>query len=629
MLVCVLLVAMVWLVFGQILGHDFINYDDRVYVAQNPQVSSGITLPGIAWAFTHAHARNWHPLTTLSHMIDCQLFDLKAGAHHFTNVLLHTLAVLLLFLVLQEMTGAMWRNAFVAALFAIHPLRVESVAWIAERKDVLSGVFFMLTLAAYVRYVRTPTPGRYITMSILFACGLMSKPMLVTVPIILLLLDYWPLKRENILEKLPLFAMSILAGVVTFLIQERATGSIAQLPFMWRVENAIVSYVVYVGQMFWPANLAVFYPHPENHLPLWEVALAGLLLIAITGLVFVLRKERPYLLVGWLWYLSILAPVIGIVQVGLQSHADRYTYLAHIGLYLAITWLIVDLARSLRYRREILATAAVIVIVAFSACAWRQTSYWRNSETLWTHTLAVTRDNDVAHMNLGLVLMERDQLDDAIAQFETALQIRSDDSHAHYDLSRALIHTNLGQALAGKGSSGEAIAHFQKAIELQPNYADAHYNLGKILSQRGDVDGAIAEWRTTLSIQPEDAEAHTSLGNAFLQKGELREAVAHYEKAVAAQMPSMFALNNLAWILSTCPDASFRDGTRAVDLARRAVKMSQEKIPAFIRTLAAAYAETGRFNEAIETAELARAEQDVDLYRSHAPIRDSSLTNAR
>ena len=596
--ICILLLLLTWAVFGQTLAYDFVNYDDRVYVTQNPQVSSGLTLPGIAWAFAHAHARNWHPLTTLSHMLDCQLFGLNASGHHFINVLLHSLAVLLLFHLLREITGTTWRSAFVAALFAIHPLRVESVAWIAERKDVLSGVFFMLTLAAYARYVRTPTLGRYITMSILFACGLMAKPMLVTVPVVLLLLDYWPLGRGpafaglrrgrqrseirgQIVEKIPLFAMSILSGVATFLIQERSVGSIQQLPFVWRVENAIISYVVYIWQMFWPANLAVFYPHPENHLPVWQIALAFLFLIAITLLVFLFRKARPYLLVGWLWYLSMLAPVIGIVQVGLQGHADRYSYLAHIGLYLAITWLIVEL---LRDRPAVLATAAIVVIAALNACAWKQTSYWRNSETLWTHALAVTRDNDVAHTNLGLVLMERGQLDDAIAQFETALQIRSGDTHAHYDLSRALIHVDLGQALARKESSGEAIAHFRKAIELQPNYADAYYNLGAVLFERGDVNGAIAEWNKTLSIQPDDADAHTRIANAFLRKGSLHEAVDHYEKAVAAPMPSIFAFNNLAWILATCPDASFRNGTRAVDLAHRAVKMSGRKCrPSFAR----------------------------------------------
>src|SRR5205823_6613524 len=341
-LISILLVAVVWLVFSPTIGYDFVNYDDHVYVYQNPIVSAGLTLHGIVWAFAHTHARNWHPLTTLSHMLDCQIFDLKPGGHHFTNVLLHTLAVLLLFFALRKVTGTVWRSAFVAAVFAIHPLHVESVAWVAERKDVLSAVFFMLTLAAYTSYVRQPSLGRYLMVSVFFACGLMSKSMLVSVPVVLLLLDYWPLARGQrvegrrqrsevrgqrseirslIIEKLPLFALSILCGVGTFLIQERSAGSLEQLPLGWRINNAIVSAVTYIWQMFWPTGLAVFYPHPGDRLAIWQVALALGLLIAITGLTFIYRKTRPYLLVGWLWYLVMLLPVIGIVQVGLQGHA--------------------------------------------------------------------------------------------------------------------------------------------------------------------------------------------------------------------------------------------------------------------------------------------------------------------
>lgn len=648
-LVCVLIAVATWLVFGQTAGHDFVNYDDGVYVSQNAFVRSGLTWNGALWAFTQPHARNWHPLTTMSHMLDVQLFGLEPAGHHLVNVLLHLTASLLLFFVLRRMTGSVWSSAFVAAVFAVHPLRVESVAWIAERKDVLSGVFFMLTLLAYVRYVRNATRGRYITMSILFACGLMSKPMLVTVPILLLLLDYWPLNRitdlrsfgRMVLEKAPLFAMALAAALVTFLIQKRSFGAIAPLPLAWRIENAAVSYILYLWQMIWPANLAVFYPHPENSRSAAEVAVAILLLISITSAVVAFRQTRPYLLVGWLWYMSMLAPVIGIVQVGLQGHADRYTYLPQIGLYLALTWLIVDLAAQVRFGRAILTATAVIVLTAFGVSAHQQVSYWRDSETLWTRTLAVTRNNDVAHTNLGIVRMERGQFDDAIAQFEMALRIHGNDPHPHHNLSRALTHTDLGDAFAHKGSSADAIGHYRSAIALEPNYADAHYNLGSVLLQRGDLNGAIAEWEATLSIQPDDAEAHASLGNALLQKGALREAVAHYEKAVAAPVPSVFAMNNLAWISATCPEASFRNGERAVALASSAVKMSQGKVPMFLRTFAAALAEAGRFDEAMAMAARAREaahedvdlakeiERDVDLYRAHSPVRDSSLTTPR
>ena len=681
---CVLLIAITWLVFGQTLVHDFVNYDDKTYVYGNWLVSSGFTARGLARAFVDTQTGNWHPMTLISHMLDVQLYGLKAGGQHFTNVLLHTIAVLLLFLWLRQVTrspsrtGNFWPSAFVTAVFAIHPLRVESVAWIAERKDVLSAIFFMLTLASYFRYVRQPTLGRYLTMSILFAAGLMSKPMLVTVPFVLLLLDYWPLNRcpafanqpsrkatpsreatawqaevgrqkfkrqgwsKLVVEKIPLFALSIGSCVVTFILQERSGGSIAQLPFSWRLQNAIVSYVTYIWQMFWPADLAVFYPHPENHLAFWQVVLATAFLVAVTLVVFALRRTRPYLLVGWLWYLSMLVPVIGIVEVGLQGHADRYTYLPQIGLYIAITWLVADLSFSLRSHRRVLVAAAIIVIAALTACAWKQTCYWRNSETLWTRTLAVTRNNDVAHTNLGMFLAERGQVDEALPHLQAALEIRSAGVQPHYRLSLSLIHCDLGYALARKGELDDAIAHLRKAIEFQPGYADAHYNLGAAFFQRGRIDEAIAEWQRTLSIRPNDSGAHTSLGNALVQKGSFREAAIHYQTALDIAPHSILPLNNLAWLSATCPDASLRNGAKAVDLAQQTDQLSDGKNPIFTRTLAAAYAEDGRFNDAIEialrAAALARAqhdvdlareiEQDVDLFRRNAPLRDFSLTNA-
>jgi len=663
-LISILLVAIVWLVFSRTIGYDFVNYDDHVYVYQNPIVSAGLTPDGIVWAFAHTHARNWHPLTTLSHMLDCQIFDLKPAGHHFTNVFLHTLAVLLLFFALRKMTDKVWRSAFVAAVFAIHPLHVESVAWVAERKDVLSAAFFMLTLVAYTSYARQPSLGRYLMVSVFFACGLMSKSMLVSVPLVLLLLDYWPLGRsqrtENreqrselrcqrsdvrgqrseirslIIEKIPLFALSILCGVVTFLIQERSAGSLEQLPLGWRINNAIVSAVTYIWQMFWPTRLAVFYPHPEDRLAIWQVALALGLLIAITALAFSYRKTRPYLLVGWLWYLIMLLPVIGIVQVGLQGHADRYTYLPHIGLYLALTWLIADVFSSVRYRRAVLAAAGVTALVALSACAWNQTSYWRNSETLWTRALAVTTDNETAHTNFGMLLLSEGQVGEAISHFETALQIVSKSGEAHYSLTRAIIYCDLANALVRTGRIEEAITDLEKAVELQPNYADAHYNLGSVLLQKGEIDRAIAQWRTTLSINPNDGGAHTALGNALLQKRELRDAIAHYQAALEIDPLSVLPLNNLAWVLSTSDDAEFRNGSRAVELAERAVQLSRTQNPMFIRTLAAAYAADGRFSDASEAAEralrvaryqnasdLARAiQKDIDLYRDNLPLRN-------
>jgi tetratricopeptide (TPR) repeat protein len=657
---CGAIVVLIGIVFGQTLSYDFVNYDDKTYVYGNPLVSAGLSIHGLSRALVDTQTNNWHPLTLISHMIDCQLYDLKAGGHHFTNVFLHAIAAVLLFLWLRNITGRFWSSAFVTALFAIHPLRVESVAWIAERKDVLSAVFFFLTLGAYIRYARAKSFGRYLTLSILFACGLMSKPMLVTTPAVLLLIDYWPLNRDQrsevrgqkskiriwlhlVAEKLPLFALSAASSIVAFALQVQSTKSVGQLPFSWRLQNALVTYVTYIWQMFWPANLAVFYPHPDDRLGLWQVALAAGLLIATTWIVFTLRQNRPYLLVGWLWYLIMLLPVIGIVEVGLQGHADRYTYLPQVGLYIALTWLAGDISASLRYRKEILATVEIGAVIVLSACAWKQTTYWRSSETLWTHTLAVTTDNDVALTNLGTSLMERGQLDDALSYFQSALAIRSRSEHSHYNLSLALIHDSTGNVLARKGRLNDAIAHFRQAIELRPDFPDAHYNLGTALFQKGDLDGAIAQWRTTLSIHPYDAGAHTSLGNALVQKGLLREAVDHYERALQSDPDSILPLNNLAWVMSTGPDDSLRNNEVAVQLATKANQLSKESNPVFIRTLAAAYAQAGQFEIAIETAQRAseqanaqgahdlalQIQEDVDLYQRRTPFRDPSLRNAR
>src|SRR6266566_3276122 len=412
-------------VFGQTIRYSFVNFDDDLYVYNAPAIQAGLTIKGIALAFTTPHARNWHPLATISHMLDCQLYGLKAGGHHATNIVLHTMAVLLLFRVLRQMTGAIWKSAIVAALFAVHPLHVESVAWVSERKDVLSAVFFLLMLDAYVRYARAPSTTRYVIVAALFAAGLMSKPMLVSAPIILLFLDYWPLRRFEqrfsthgkskssrsgdqmrairrlFLEKIPLLVLAAGSCVITFILQKRATGAIPPLPLFWRVQNAFMSYLIYVWKIFWPTDLAVFYPHPNDTLPVWQVVLAIVFVLAITMAAIVFRKERPYLFTGWLWYLVMLVPVIGLVQVGEQGHADRYTYLPHIGLFLLVVWLAADVIGVRRSRLQF-AVAAAVALAIIAALGWRafiQTSNWRNSETLWTHALAVTPDNDVAHNN--------------------------------------------------------------------------------------------------------------------------------------------------------------------------------------------------------------------------------------
>jgi len=570
---CVCLVVLTWVVFGQTRRHEFVNYDDQEYVYQNKRITSGVSLENFCWAFTHAHSGNWHPLTTISHMLDCQFYGLKPAGHHLSNVVLHSVAVVLPFLVLFRLTGKLGRSAFVAALFAIHPLHVESVAWIAERKDVLSGVFFMLTLAAYTYYVRPPSVWRYSAVVSCYTLGLMSKPMLVTLPLVLLLLDYWPLSRirggrsefrhqlvKLAVEKIPLIALSAVSSVVTFVAQRDAVGWAEQLPMWERINNAIVTYAIYLWQMFWPVKLVVFYLHPENRLSGWEITLALAVLLFITAIAVTLRKRRPYLIMGWLWYLGMLVPVIGLVQVGWQARADRYTYLPQIGLYIMVAWSAFDLTASLRYRRAIVGGMAAVVLAALVRAASVQTSYWRNSETLWTHALAVTPSNDVAENNLGIVLLGQNRLDEAITQFESALVLRSENGATH---------ANLAKAFVQKGELDQAISHYYKYLEIEPENGETRNIFGTILVQKGRVAEAISQWQNALAVDPENGNVKS----------------------------------NLAWVLATCPDARVRNDSRAVALAEDAVHLSGGNNPILLRTSAAAYAEAGRFPEAIHAAQ--------------------------
>ncbi len=589
--ICSVLVGITWLVFAQTVRHQFVTYDDPQYVYANPEVSAGLSLSRITWAFTHTIAGNWHPLTTISHMLDCQLYGLDPAGHHFTNVLFHTIAAVLLFLVLRQMTGSLWRSAFVAALFAIHPLHVESVAWVSERKDVLSAIFFMLTLSAYTRYVRAPSVKSYLLVFLLFALGLMSKAMLVTVPFVLLLLDYWPLGRIThgrfpkaldrqpasssqwpvirrlLAEKVPLFVLSALSSAVTLFTQFQSTATMTQLPLSWRLNNAVVTYVVYVWQMFWPFRLAAFYPHPNDQLHLWQVLLAIAFLVAVALLAIRWRKQRPYIFTGWFWYIGMLVPVIGLVEAGEQARADRYTYLPQIGLY-----------------------------------AFVQTSYWRNSEVLWNHALHVTSDNDMAYYNLGYSCLKRGDFDNAISRFETALQIRSRHSSGHYNFGSALIENNLANLLTQKRRLNEAIDHYHNAMRLRPGYGDPYLNLGNILFQQGRMPDAVALWQNARATESKDGRFHTLLADAFLRAGLQKDAIAEYEKAVRNSVEDPLPRNGLAWLLATSSDASIRNGNRAVELANEAVRLSHGKDPSYLRTLAAACAESGRFVEAKQYA---------------------------
>jgi tetratricopeptide (TPR) repeat protein len=551
-IVLVFLAIIVWVAFGQALKYDFVGYDDQRYVVQNPWVTNGLTLGGIKWAFTHVHASNWHPLTTMSHMLDCQLYGVQPWGHHFTNILLQATAAILLFLVLRKLTGDLWPSLLVAAVFAIHPLRVESVAWVSERKDVLSGVFFMLTLWAYARYARCNGAPYvwYLTVAILFALGLMCKPTLVTVPFVLLLLDYWPLGRTQsslslddgitrktwtwlVVEKIPLFVLSASSCVATFIAQKQALDASLKPALAERVGNALVSYVTYMGQMIWPARLAVLYPYPEGTLRMGQAILALLLLLTISAAVFVWRKKYPFLLTGWLWYLGMLIPMIGIVQVGSQVRADRYTYLPQIGLCIMCAWGAMELVHRWRRSRVILAGAAFLMLTALITRSYFQTSVWRDSETLWRHATAVTSNNYIAANNLAQVLFESGRFDEAIAECREALRIKPDLAAAHNNLGAALIRSSQASGTAlPQNSIDEAIGHYRAALQIKPDFMQARSNLGNALLQKGEVNEAIAEFEKALEVDPQYAEAEFSLGKAFWQKREVNEAIVHYQKAV-------------------------------------------------------------------------------------------------
>ena len=675
------------------MAFDFVNYDDPENVYLNPNVAKGLTLDGFVSAFTETQVGHWNPVTSLSHMLVSEFFGIKPYGHHLGNVLLHNATAMLLFLVLWRMTAFLWRSAFIAAVFAIHPLRVESVAWVTERKDVLSGVFFLLTLAAYLRYVRQPrAPARYVTVAVLFSLGLMSKSMLVTLPFILLLLDYWPLGRFGHLtrpscspwplfrEKIPLFAIAALCSVIQLLVNQEGLIPTEKLPLLIRVTNAIVSCVAYIGQIFHPVNLAAFYPHPENTLSLWQTTPASALLVAISACAIALRKTRPYLLVGSLWYFGMLIPVIGLVQSGELARADRYTYLPHIGLYLALTWAVADIFNNLRRRNLILGAVSCIVISALVLAAHRQTSHWRDSETLWRHALAVTSNNAVAHEYLGIALDLSKRNPEAIVHHQQAIAIKPDYAVARNNLapdllaigqiSEAIAHlqkallskpnyasayNNLGNAFLQSGEFDEAIVHYRKAIEIRPGYSTAEANLGLALIQTGRLANAISHLERAIAIQPNYAKAqanlgitllqtgraheaiehlqiavaydpdndatHSALGRAFLLSGSPRHAIAHFTRALEIVPGSFATQNELAWILATHPDADLRDGARAVDLAQQASRSPDGGAnPAILRTLAASYAEAGRFSEAIETAtkalQSAEAQADTALRES-------------
>ena len=529
LLLCLLTLA----VYRPVLDSGFVNYDDNVYVTSNLHVQQGLTREGFLWAWQASVSANWHPLTLLSHMLDVELYGLNPRGHHLTNLLLHLANVCLLFAVLRRMTGAVWRSALVAALFAIHPTHVESVAWISERKDVLSGLFFLLTLRAWHAYARQRSLGRYLLAALTFSLGLLSKPMLVTLPCVLLLIDVWPLGRlpldglsprgvwrglrPLLVEKIPFFVLAAVSSAITVYVQQGPIASLQAVPLGPRLANALVSYAAYLGHTFWPRHLAVFYPF-RRAVPLWQPVMAAALLVALTVLALTRFRRAPWLAVGWLWFVGMLVPVIGLVQVGRQAMADRYTYLPSIGLYLAVVWGIAGLARSER-ARPVLAAASLLVVAALAVTAHAQARTWKDSETLFRHALAVTEGNYLAHLNLGFDLARRGDLAEAERHFREALRPQPNLVEGH---------AGLGINLRRQGRPREALPHLQRAVAMRPRDVRHRVSLASVLADLGRKDEAIAQLRTALNLSPRFADAHEGLAALLQEQGRTDEALQHY-----------------------------------------------------------------------------------------------------
>lgn len=538
------LILSILIVYARMRHYDFVNFDDDLYVYDNPHVQSGFTLASMKWALTAVVSSNWMPVTLFSHMLDAQLFGLRSGPQHMVNVIFHALSAIVLFMALQRATRMRWPSAFVAFAFALHPLHVGSVAWIAERKDVLSALFWFLALYAYVRYSEKPGRSRYLLVAALFSLGLMSKPMLVTFPFALLLFDLWPLRRfrwpQVLWEKLPLLALSAIVSVLSYFVQQ-SSGAFTAVPLGMRVGNALISYVTYIAQVFWPARLAVFYPYPRS-LEAWQVAGAFALLLGVSFIVLRAWRARPYLTTGWFWYLGTLVPVIGLVQVGNQSRADRYTYIPMVGLTLMVAWGAAEAAEKWPKTKIVISIAAAVLCAIWMVDSSTQTAYWQNSETLYRHAIDVTADNWLAEYNLGHYLMDQPQrIADAIPHFEAVLRIKPNYPEAN---------NNLGACLMNIGRNADAVGHFEAALRAKPDFIDAHYNLGLAFTRIPGRDAdAETQFKAALRLAPDRKQAHNSLALLLVQHGRAQEAIPHLE-TVLRLYPDFRAEHNLGAVLA-------------------------------------------------------------------------------
>jgi protein O-mannosyl-transferase len=748
-LICLALALVTIGIYWQVHGFDFVNYDDPDYVTENATVKAGLTLRGILWAFTHVYASNWHPLTWISHMIDCQLFGLRAGGPHVVNVLFHTANSILLFLLLVRLTGAQWRSAIVAGLFAWHPLHVESVAWISERKDVLSTFFGLLSLLAYRRYVdqskaQSPKSKVWYGGAIgFFALSLMAKPMLVTLPCLMLLLDFWPLQRvENagwrtfvsppfarlVREKWPWFALVVISILITLRAQVDAMAPTKGLPLYPRLLNATQAYFWYLEKLFWPTHLTVFYPMARERL-IVRFIVGTLLLLLISCFAIAAIKRRPFFTVGWLWFLGTLVPVIGLVQVGAQSHADRYDYIPSIGIFIAVVWCAYELLKGSPRRLALGGFAAATISVCLAVATVFQVPHWKNTFTLFSHALDVTTDNDIAlnnlgvayfdagrysdamkmyqlakqinpatadvHKNIGGVLAKTGKPDEALREYEEAVRLepkkadlqiflaetlashgKNEEALSHFSEAarlapkNALYQNDLAVALVAVGQRAEAMPHYLRAVQLEPSNAKYQNNFATALVRAGDPSAAEQHYRAAIQDDPKYAESRSNLGALLFLRQEFGEAAAQYSEAVhlnptnaGIRFNAALAflkvhrtdealaefqeatklrpdwpepLNAEAWTLATSSDDKVRNGAQAIKLAEKAAELSSRRVPAILNTLAAAYAEAGRFDDAIATANqaielaqsanqtnlVAKIERALALYKSHTPLRE-------
>lgn len=695
-LIAAALIVLILVIYGQVRNFDLTYYDDPENISMNVRVQQGLSLDNVRWALTTTYANFRMPLVWISFMADREIIDFLSshgivmgqdgsGVYHLTNVFIHIAGSILLFVTLSRMTSCCWQSAFVATMFAVHPLHVEPVAWATSRKDVLSGLFWVLTMLAYAYYARRPSVMRYVLLLSTFVLGLMAKPMLVSLPLVLLMLDWWPLGRivgspkiDNsghstlrsplfaVAEKLPLLALTTIASVLAYSAQQQggALGPTDTYPFSVRIPNALVSYFAYIRQTIWPTGMIPFYPHPGRTLSEVLVAACAIGLILITFLVVRARRTRPYLIVGWLWYLTSLVPVIGLVQVGNHARADRYTYIPLIGLFVIAAWGISELTAAWKHRRIALSASACAVILAFTAISHRQAGYWRNDFTLFEHTLRVSPMNPVAHNDIGIAMLKQGKLRESIEHFKKALEVwpgyataynnigvvyeglgRFDEAVANYEMAIRVapydtdpgVHSNLGRTLGKQGKIPEAIKELSAALRIAPEFPGVHNDLGRVLELQGKIDEALNCFRRELELVPDNGDAHFNLGRILLKQKRNREAVHHLQQAIRSKprfgaahlelghallavgdqagairhyrtafrlMPrSSAAANSLAWNLATSPDPNLRNGPEAVRAAAKACNLTNYADPSALDTLAAAYAEAGRFREAVQTAE--------------------------